>query len=281
MVHRIGLSLLLLVCASIVGTADTIVLKNGSKLSGTVFNYGQDPFLLKLENGTVSFGHDEVTEVIFDDASSEANKNAVSRIRGDGAKTAASEEETEEPLDEKQLGHYHFLMESLEKKNDEDEDWGYTDERQRIVKSLSQIGPQVAPYLERELKTGNSDNAEYVLRALMAAAPKRGSATAVKLATCAKSGDVRLAALSLLGAEDVEKYKSVIALGMQDKLGNVRAESIRLVSGTKDFDVAGLVDYLSDPVRSIRKAAQESLAATTGQSLKTAEEWSAWFEAQK
>ena len=260
--------------------ADTIVLKNGNKLSGTIHDFDQEPFYLELPYGKISFSHKEIIDAQFDDANFKQDSLAVKKLMNAASKKKDHKEKLP-PLSAAQLKKYKKLLYALEEQNNEDEDWGYTPERKKIVQGFIKLGPNVSPYLEKELNKGHADNAEYLLRALVGASQKRGAKTTSELVSSAKYSKVRIAAITVLGDTNAELYQAEIALGLEDKLASVRIESLRNLALVKNVSNAKImVKYLSDPVRNVRTVAQHSLEEVTGLSLNSDEEWNAWFDSQ-
>ena len=78
-------------------------------------------------------------------------------IKQVGGKPAKEKEDKIKPLDEATLKKYKGLLRELDDQNNEDEDWGYTPERKKIVRGLIALGSNIAPYLEKELKNGGAE----------------------------------------------------------------------------------------------------------------------------
>jgi len=253
---------------------DTIVLKNGKKLNGKVIQYDQDPFYLKMSAGKMSFSHKEVKEVLFDQTTFESNKFAQTGTRTSSTVVA-------EPFTQEEILRFQRLMDSLEYVNNEEEESGYNEERQKIVASLARMGKNAGPYLVDELEKGNPQNVQYVLRALVGASRNLGLQKAVQLSENARSGEVRITALALLGEANVRRYADVIERGLNDPQGLVRAEALRQLGTIPGVDKAQkMVSFLEDKSSAVRIAAWNSLNQITGESFETAPKWNDWFNSQ-
>ncbi len=272
---------LILFGISAAASADTVILKSGKEIKGKVLRYDEDPFYLRIKGGKISFSHKEVTEVKFDNARFNPNEYSIPTEQTPGTETVTDNAVETVPFTRDQLFRYQQLLEALEEANNEDEESGFNEERAQIVASLSKMGRQAAPYLEKELGSGNQANTPYVLRGLVGASPARGLKAAEKLSSSGTSGDVRVTAITLLGEADPDRYQPQIAQGLQDTQASVRAEALHSLGGVKDVDKAVImVDLVSDTIPMVRAAAMEALRQATGESFETAAEWSAWFEAR-
>lgn len=266
--------------------ADTIVLKNGGEIKGTVLNPDEDPFYLKLPSGRISFYHREVKEIRFDGNKFDASSWTIPKDKRAGTSDSfeASDEDdlsSEVPMDDEQLRRVRRVLEELNELNNEDEDSGFGEERQNVVRSLARIGPGVAPYLETEMDKGNPENYRYLLIALARVNPARGAKHAQEVALTHRDPDVRHTAVSLLAKRNPDRHSDTLREACNDTQGPVRLAAIQGLARCTDDELASLfVNVLmDDPLPRVRDAARTALETTTGRQFKTDEEWLEWYSA--
>lgn len=268
-----------------VAQADSIVLKNGAVIRGTVQNVDEDPFYLKFSSGRISFYHREVIEIRIDGHESDESSWTIPKDTrasiGDPVEFSSDEESVHPvvPLNDEQQRLFRRLMVRLHDMNNEDEDSGFGVERQKLVRSLAGIGPNVAPHLENEMKEGNPESYRYLLIALAKVAPARGAKHAEDAALTHSDSTVRVTAVSLLAKRNPDKHCDTLREAYNDTQAPVRLSAIQGLARCKTSDVASVfIDALmDDPMPAVRVAARTALETTTGQRFETDAEWLEWY----
>ncbi len=283
MKKRIGA---MLIIATLLGLstsvqADTLVLKNGSRVSGQIMDAQTEPIVLKIPNGKISYSHSEVAEIILDGAEFQAEAIAGNTAAFNAALTNMPVA-SGKPLSKEDTARVLWYLDELDEVNKEEqarcEDTGLGEERKKLVTGLGGIGPGAAPLIESALQKGNLENAPYYLAGLMSASPSRGAQVATQAVDTHGSGSMREMAVNLLAQKDPKAHVATFTRAARDAQGSVRLAALNgLRDAANSAAVPALAAALDDSVRQNRQTALLGMGELAGKSFKTSEEARAWY----
>ncbi len=246
---------------------------NVDRVSGQIVDAEQDPIVLKIPNGKIAYNHSEVAEIIFDTVEFQDPS-----IAGDSAATPEMPAAAPNELSEEDTAKVLQYLEELDKANDEEEDTGFNEERQRLVAELGGIGPGAAPLIEQALQEGNPESAPYCLAGLMMANPARGTRVATQTVEIHGSGSVRKMAVDLLAWKDPQAHAATLTRAAQDPQGHVRLAALNgLREAASPSAVHTLATALNDEVPQNRGTAILGLGEIAGRPFATLEEAATWY----
>ncbi len=277
---------IVLIAATLLGlsaraVADTLVLTNGTRVSGKIIDAEAEPIVLKIPKGKISYNHSEVAEIILDGAEFQAGT-----ISGDTKKFTAAlagmPAGPVEALDAQDAARVLWYLDELDKvavlEADKCEDTGFNEERRELVSGLAGIGPGASPIIEQALQEGNPGNAPYYLAGLVEANPTRGAKVATQAVQTHGSASVREMAVKLLAEKNPAAHVATFTRAAQDQQGHVRFAALNGLRDAADPAAAPtLAAALDDVAPRNRKTALLGLSEMAGKSFKTPEEARTWY----
>ena len=284
----------IIVGLSLAAVADTIVLKNGSRVSGLVLDPNKNPVVLKIPKGKITYDHSEIAEIILDRAQYHGHAIAGVTSRTNEVDEAAELEEAMaaieaaegKPLSKEDVMRVLWYLREFDKIHEEDAEnckiSGFDEDRQKLAAELGKLGPASAPIIERAIEKGNPEVVPFYMAGLMAANPERGAAVATEAITSHGRSTVRLMAINLLAQQDAKKHRVAIDRATKDTQGNVRFAALNALRETKDpASIPTFLNALDDKLDDNRMVARLGISAVAGSYFKTEREARAWVEEQR
>ncbi len=255
-----------------VSAADTITLKSGAKLDGTVLEYNDEMFYLKVDGGKISFTYSEVVDI-------QKNSRQYAPKKYVRKPPPGKSEGALEPLSAKDLQAYSRLLRSLDSHTNEEEDSGFNDERKALIRGIVKLGPPVSPYLKIELANGNTLNRPYLADALVRTCPDADIKSLTPLALTDPDDTVRELTLKAMMEVNPEKFSDVFTKACHDTIATVRiaaVEGLGLLDDQKA--ISTLMQSLDDDIPNVQMAAVGALQKATGLRIDSVGEWQEWYQ---